>query len=85
MFHRPAMASRVFHCSQVGPHLAKEEENCVRMTSRTANFGSTDIRFKKKNMEAPKKTKKQENAGFCEACLELCFLAGLALPRPANQ
>ena len=23
---------------------AKEEENCVRMTSRTANFGSTDIR-----------------------------------------
>ena len=64
---------------------AKEEENCVRMTSRTANFGSTDIRFKKKNMEAPKKTKKQENAGFCEACLELCFLAGLALPRPANQ
>ena len=29
---------------------AKEEENCVRMTSRTANFGSTDIRFKKKNI-----------------------------------
>ena len=36
---------------------AKEEENCVRMTSRTANFGSTDIRFRKKNME-PAATKK---------------------------
>ena len=29
---------------------AEEEENCVRMTPRTANFGSTDIRLKKKNM-----------------------------------
>ena len=36
---------------------AEEEENCDGMTSRKANFGSTDIRFRKKNMEpaAPKK------------------------------
>ena len=42
---------------------AEDGENCVRMTPRTANFGSTDVRFKKKSQVSGKKTVAEVKVG----------------------
>ena len=42
---------------------AEDGENCVRMTPRTANFGSTDVRLKKKSQVSGKKTVAEVKVG----------------------